>query len=87
MLERNHLLILLLLWGVPFTYFRSLFRKKVYQTNDWKINIKPLFLREIKALFVNLYPEDRSFNRLRFFYLFYLIVYLGLAYFYFTWHL
>lgn len=86
MLERNHLLILLLLWGVPFTYFRSLFRKKVYQTDDWTINIKPVFLREIKALFVNLYPEDKTFNRLRFFYLFYLIVYLVLAYSYFTNH-
>lgn len=86
MLERNHLLILLLLWGVPFTYFRSLFRKKVYQTDDWTINIKPVFLREIKALFVNLYPKDKTFNRLRFFYLFYLIVYLVLAYSYFTNH-
>ena len=86
MLERNHLLILLLLWGVPFTYFRSLFRKKVYQTDDWTINIKPVFLREIKALFVNLYPKDKAFNRLRFFYLFYLIVYLVLAYSYFTNH-
>ena len=26
------------------------FRKIVYQTDDWTINIKPLFVKEIKAL-------------------------------------
>ena len=49
----NYLFYALLLWGIPSTYFRSKFRKIVYQTDDWKINIKPLFVKEIKALALN----------------------------------
>jgi peroxiredoxin Q/BCP len=40
------LLIILFIWGIPSTYFRSRFRKIVYQTDDWKINIKPVFLKK-----------------------------------------
>lgn len=71
-------LILFLLWGMPLTYYRSKFRKMVYQTDDWKINIKPLFDRELKALFGNLYPGNKSYLKLRNFYLFYLLIYLVL---------
>jgi peroxiredoxin Q/BCP len=72
------LLIVLFLWGVPSTYFRSKFRKIVYQTDDWKINIKPVFLKELKALFVNLYPENKDYISSRKFYGIYLIIYLAL---------
>ena len=41
------LLIILFIWGIPSTYFRSKFRKIVYQTDDWKINIKPIFITQI----------------------------------------
>ena len=72
------LLIVLFLWGVPSTYFRSKFRKIVYQTDDWKINIKPVFLKELKALFVNLYPVNKDYISSRKFYRIYLIIYLAL---------
>ena len=70
--------VLLLLWGIPSTYFRSKFRKLVYQTEDWKINIQPFFKRELVGLFSNLYPEDPVYLKLRNQYRLYLLVYLGL---------
>ena len=39
--------LILIIWSIPSTYFRSKFRKIVYQTDDWKINIKPLFKKEV----------------------------------------
>ncbi|MDB4742781.1 hypothetical protein OAF88_05500 [Cyclobacteriaceae bacterium] len=51
MSEQNILFVVLLIWGIPSTYFRSRFRKIVYATDDWKINIKPLFKKELIALF------------------------------------
>ena len=67
---------LLLLWGIPSTYFRSKFRKLVYQTDDWKINIKPLFKKELQALFGNLFPDDQAYLKLRQQYRIYLLIYL-----------
>ena len=72
------ILIILFVWGAPSTYFRSKFRKIVYKTDDWKINIKPLFIKEIKALFLNIYPENSKYLKIRKYYNFYLIVYLML---------
>ena len=69
----NYLFYALLLWGIPSTYFRSKFRKIVYQTDDWKINIKPLFVKEIRAL---IYPTDKRYLRVRNHYRLYLIIYL-----------
>ena len=54
------ILIVLFIWGIPSSFIRSKFRKIVYQTNDWKINIKPLFVKEIIALFSNMFPEDHN---------------------------
>lgn len=68
-------LILFVLWGLPLTFYRSKFRKIVYQTNSWIINIKPLFWKEIKALFTNMYPENKEYLKFRNFYRFYLMVY------------
>ena len=68
-------LILFVVWGLPLTYFRSKFRKIVYQTDNWIINIKPVFLKVIKGLFGNLYPNDPEYRKMRNFYLFYLAVY------------
>ena len=75
-------LALLLLWGIPSTYFRSKFRKLVYQTDDWKINIKPLFKKELQALFGNLFPDDEAYLKLRQQYRIYLLIYLLL----FVWY-
>lgn len=84
-IKNNIWLILFIGWGLPLTYYRSKFRKIVYQTDSWIINIKPVFIREIKGLFGNLYPEKREYKRFRNFYLIYLTVYLilFLCYLYF----
>ena len=75
-------LILFIVWGLPLTMYRSKFRKIVYDTNSWTINIKPLFLKEIKALYGNMYPDNKQYLKFRNFYRFYLSVYffLFLAY-------
>ena len=67
-----------MVWSFPLGYYRSKFRKIVYQTDDWTINIKPLFLKEIKGLFGNLYPDNPEYLKMRNFYRFYLVVYLVL---------
>jgi peroxiredoxin Q/BCP len=72
------ILIILFVWGAPSTYFRSKFRKIVYKTDDWKINIKPLFIKEIKALFINIYPENSKYLKIRKYYSFYLMIYIML---------
>ena len=68
--------ILLILWGLPSTFLRSDFRKIVYKTKDWKINIKPIFLKEIKGLLFNIYPENEKYLKSRNLYRIYLLVYL-----------
>ena len=68
--------ILIVLWGIPSTFFRSKFRKIVYQTDDWKINIKPVFIKELKALFFNIFPENDEYIKVRNQYRIYLMVYL-----------
>ena len=69
------ILILLFIWGIPSTFFRSKFRKIVYQTNDWKINIKPLFIKELKGLFFNIFPENKEYIKVRNQYRIYLFLY------------
>ena len=77
------LLIILFIWGIPSTYFRSRFRKIVYQTDDWKINIKPVFIKELKALFINVFPEDSEYIKIRNYYRVYLVIYLIIFIFYY----
>ena len=71
-----YLFIALVVWGIPSTFFRSKFRKIVYQTDDWKINIKPLFIKELKGLFFNIFPENTVYLKVRNQYRLYLLVYL-----------
>ena len=82
----NIWLILFVAWGLPLTFYRSKFRKMVYQTDSWTINIKPYFWKELKALFGNMYPENANYLKLRNFYRFYLIIYLLLFVSYLTFH-
>lgn len=79
---KEFIFYVLLIWGIPSTSMRSRFRKKVYQTNDWRINIKPLFIKEIKALVTNLYPDDTTYKRMRKWYAIYLLIYVLLFVFY-----
>lgn len=65
-----------MIWSFPLGYYRSKFRKIVYQTNDWKINIKPVFVKEMKGLFQTLYPDNPEYLKMRNFYRFYLAVYM-----------
>ena len=76
-ITENIWLILFFVWGLPLTHYRSKFRKIVYQTDDWKINIKPLFWKELKGLFTNLYPDNLEYKKLRKFYSFYLNIHLN----------
>jgi peroxiredoxin Q/BCP len=68
-------LILFVIWGLPLTLYRSRFRKVVYQTDSWLINFKPVFLKEIKALFGNIYPDNITYIKSRNFYRMYLSIY------------
>lgn len=74
----KYLLLVLFIWGIPSTFFRSKFRKIVYQTDDWKINIKPLFRKEIIGLIYNLYPGNKDYIKTRNSYRIYLLIYLAL---------
>ena len=77
-LIKNIWLILFIGWGLPMSIYRSRFRKIVYQTESWWINIKPLFVKELKALFGNMYPDNPAYLKMRNFYRFYLGVYTAL---------
>ena len=74
-LSKNSWFILFLIWGFPLSFYRSKFRKIVYQTDSWLINIKPVFWKELQGLFGNLYPKNLEYKKFRNFYLFYLTVY------------
>ena len=74
----KYIFVLLIVWGIPSTFFRSKFRKIVYQTDDWKINIKPLFVKELKGLFFNIFPNNNDYIKTRNQYRLYLGVYLFL---------
>ena len=77
-MSKGLLLIILFVWGIPSTYFRNKLRKIVYKTDDWKINIKPIFLKELKGLFLNLYPNNPDYIKSRNSYRIYLFIYLVL---------
>lgn len=83
-LNKNIWLILFVVWGLPLGYYRNKFRKLVYQTDSWTINIKPVFWLEIKGLFGNIYPENKKYIKFRNFYLFYLLVYMVIFIIYFN---
>ena len=48
------------------------------QTDDWKINIKPLFVKELKGLFFNIFPKNKDYIKVRDQYRLYLSIYLFL---------
>ena len=81
-MTKTLLLIILFIWGIPSTYFRNKFRKIVYKTDDWKINIKPLFKKELIGLFSNLYPSNKEYLKTRYYYRIYLFIYMMLFLFY-----
>ena len=76
LIQKHIWLLLFIVWGLPMGYYRSKFRKIVYQTDDWRINIKPVFNKEMIALFGNMYPNNDNYKKFRNFYRFYLVIYL-----------
>ena len=58
---KNLLLFIIILWGIPSTYFRSKFRKIIYETNDWIINIKPLFKKQLIGLFFKISSKNKDY--------------------------
>ncbi len=75
-LQKNIWYVLFAVWGLPLGYYRSKFRKLVYQTDSWLINIQPRFLKELQALFTTLYPANSDYIKLRNFYRLYLTIYM-----------
>ena len=80
----NLWLILFVVWGLPLSIYRSKFRKLVYQTDNWIINIKPVFMKELKGLFGNIFPDNVVYRKFRNFYRFYLGIYFLLFFLYFN---
>jgi peroxiredoxin Q/BCP len=74
-IKENIWFILFVIWGLPLGFYRSKFRKIVYQTDSWFINIKPVFWKELKALFGNTYPLNKQYLKFRNFYRTYLFIY------------
>ena len=74
-IKTNIWLIAFIVWGLPLSIYRSKFRKIVYETDSWIINIKPLFVKELKALFGNIFPDNSEYIKMRNFYRFYLLIY------------
>ena len=72
---KNLFLFILILWGIPSAYFRSKFRKIIYETNDWKINIKPVFKKELIGLFSKISSKNKDYVKTRNHYRIYLIIY------------
>ncbi|MBP7585992.1 MAG: hypothetical protein KBA61_18250 [Spirochaetes bacterium] len=74
-IKDNIWFILFFLWGLPLGIYRSRFRKIVYQTDSWTINILPYFWKETRALAGTMYPDNREYIKFRNFYRFYLGIY------------
>ena len=64
------------IWSFPLGLFRSRWRKMVYQTDSWWINIKPYFWRELKILFGFIRLTKPEEVKMLKFYRFYVVVYL-----------
>ena len=61
MIEQNTIWIIILNLGAyPVLISEAGFEKIVYETDDWKINIKPSFKKELIALFSNSLPADQA---------------------------
>jgi len=83
-ISNNIWLILFVAWGLPLSFYRSKFRKLVYQTDNWIINIKPVFIKELKGLIGNIFPDNLTYRKFRNFYRMYLGIYILLFFLYFN---
>lgn len=85
-MSQNIWIILFFALGLPLVFYRDKFRRMVYQTDFQTISIKPHFRKELKALFGNMYPGNRNYQKLRNFFRFYLLIFLAFfaSYLYFN---
>jgi len=58
-------LILIIVLAFPLVYYRGMFRKAVYKSDNWKIYLRPTSLKEFKAFFGNMFPEDMNYLHVR----------------------
>lgn len=65
-------LILIVIYTRPLWVFRYKFRSIVYKEKSWKINFRPWFWKEIKALFTNKYFKTKEEKHVAKFYRIYL---------------
>ena len=79
----NIWLILFVGLALPLLTYRSKFRKIIYQTNSWVINIKPVFTDELRGIIGGLSIDHPKYKRVRDYYRSYLVVYLVMVLFYF----
>ena len=69
------LFVIFSLYTIPFMKLRYEFRSIVYETDGWKINIKPVFFKEIQVLF-SIKSMEKQFDKVVMKYRLYLIGYL-----------
>lgn len=62
-------------WLILLLVHRNKFRRLIYRTNDWRINLRPLNGKEIKGLLGNLYPYDSHYVRSRNIYRLYVLLF------------
>lgn len=63
------------IWSFPVGVLRSRWRKMVYQTDSWLINIQPYFWKELKILFGFQRMEKPEQQKLVNYFRVYLLVY------------
>jgi hypothetical protein len=79
------ILAVFLVYNMPMWKLRYLFRSIVYRDFSWKINIKPVFFKEIWGIFSNKYFKNKKEIKLAWVYRLYLIGYFLLLFL--TWRL
>lgn len=79
----NIWLILFVASGLALLNYRGKFRKIVYQTDSWLINIKPVFANELRGIIGNLCVEHYKYKKYRDYYRGFLVFFVVLLVFYF----
>ncbi len=72
------IIVFCIIWSIPFSILRSRFRKMVYKTDSWVINVKPVFWKEIRTLIGTIPLNNETEIKIRNGYRWYLAVYAAL---------
>lgn len=79
----NFWLILFIALGLPLLTYRSKFRKIVYHTDSWIINIKPVFADELRGIIGSHSVNHPKYKKFRNYYRTFLVLFLITLVFYF----